>query len=115
MKHRSFRGQQEPAQYRPLPPEHKALQREKASCKLIVKFNDGNRHTKWSNEWAQPNKFRNISEAINEMFKVFDIYWRKNAHSAVIFDTRIHKDTGAHNKIYQYENGIWKTVNPFTW
>ena len=115
MKHRSFRGQQDPADRKPLPDDKKALQKEKASCKLIITFYDGNQHTKWSNEWAQASKIRNISDALNDLFWVFDKYWRAQAFKAVIFDTRIHKHHGAHNKIYQYENGSWKLEKPITW
>ena len=83
---------------------------------MVVKFHDGNSWSKWSNEYAQPNKFLNISDSINEMFRIVaDPKWRGRVASAAIFDTRTDKRFGSHNKIYQFENGTWKMVKPFTW
>lgn len=97
-----------------LSPEKKALQKEKASCYMVIRFNDGNTWSKWSNEYDQ-KWILNISDAINEMFRIFDKSFRRNTASAAIFDTREHKTIGAHNKIYQFENGTWKIVQDFTW
>ena len=87
-----------------------------ASCFMVVKFHDGNTWGKWSNEHAQA-KIRNISDAINEMFQIVEKSFKgaQKVHSAAIFDTRVHKTTGAFNKIYQYEKGRWQLVQPITW
>jgi hypothetical protein len=98
---------------KPLSPENKALQKEKASCYMTVKFHDGNTWSKWSNEYKQPT-IRNISDAINIMFQIVQ-KWGNNVASAAIFDTRADKRYGAHNKIYQYEKRVWKMEQPFTW
>ncbi len=114
MKHRRYLGQQTSTR-KPLTDEQKEKQRRMATAYLVVKFNDGNEFRKWSNEWAQPNKLRNISEAINDLFRVFAKYWEHNTYSAAIFDVRVQKYGSAENKVYQYENGVWKTVKPFGW
>lgn len=100
---------------KPLTDEQKALQREHASCCIIVKFRDGNSIKKWSNEWAQPHK-GGLEEWIRELKRVFEIYWRKNAADAAIFDVRFQKDCigserdQACNKLFQFTNGEWRAV-----
>ncbi|GAB2780532.1 hypothetical protein GCM10027275_25100 [Rhabdobacter roseus] len=113
MKHRRFVGQQT-SNRKPLTEEQKAKQKSMASCYMVVKFHDGNQWSKWSNEWAQP-RIRNINDAINEMFRIMEQYFKGRVHSAAIFDTRMTKDARADNKIYQYENGCWQIEKPFTW
>lgn len=114
MKHRSYLGQQT-SKRKPLTDEQKEKQRQLATACLVIKFNDGNEFKKWSNEWAQPNKFRNISEAINELFRLFGKYWEGSTYSAALFDVRVQKHFSADNKVYQYENGQWKLVKPINW
>lgn len=105
---------------KPLTDEQKAIQREKASCFLTITFNDGNKFSKWSNEWQQPHK-GNINVWINEMFRVFDEHFRKDTYEAAIFDTRFKKNLVASehnpecNKIYQFERGSWRLVQPLNW
>ncbi|TDB66841.1 hypothetical protein [Arundinibacter roseus] len=113
MKDRRFLGQQT-SKRKPLTQEQKDKQRKMASCYMVVNFHDGNEWSKWSNEWAQP-RIRNIGDAVNEMFRIMETYFRGKVHSAAIFDTRINKDTGAENKIYQFENGVWKMEKQFNW
>jgi len=113
MKHRQSLGS-EPSKRGPLSPEKKDQQREKASCYMVIRFHDNKTWSKWSNEFAQA-WINNISVAINEMFRIFDKYFKHAAHSAAIFDTRERKTIGAHNKIYQFEKGVWTIVQPFTW
>lgn len=95
--------------------EDKAKQKAAASCFMFVKFQDGNQFGKWSNEHAQPHKFRHIGDSINEMFRIFEKSFRATAVSGAIFDTREHKMLGAHNKVYQYENGVWMQVAQILW
>jgi hypothetical protein len=97
-----------------LSPEKKELQKKMASCKMVIKFHDANTWSKWSNEYAQP-RIVNISDGVNEMFRIFEKYFRRSTHSAAIFDTRESKEIGAHNKIYQFEKGVWTMVQPFHW
>lgn len=83
---------------------------------MVVKFHDGNIWSKWSNEYKQP-KIRNISDAINEMFRIVEGF-KGAVASAAIFDMRDSAPEyrrGAHNKIYQYENRVWKLEQNFTW
>lgn len=115
MNGRRYTGQQEASQRKPLTEEQKAKQRQMASCYLTIKFQDGRSWSKWSNEWAQPNKFRTISDAVNEMLRICEQYFKGSIFSAAIFDTRTTKTLSAENKIYQYEKGTWQTVQPFTW
>jgi hypothetical protein len=115
MNGRRYTGQQEASQRKPLTEEQKAKQREKASCFMTIRFHDGNTWSKWSNEWAQPNKFPNISAAVNEMLRIADQYFAGKIYSAAIFDTRTTKSLSAANKIYQYEKGFWKLEKPITW
>ncbi|PWJ50623.1 hypothetical protein CLV98_1415 [Dyadobacter jejuensis] len=98
-----------------LSPERKEAQKEKATCFMVIKFHDGNTWSKWSNEHAQPNKFLNINDSLNEMFRVCQHYFAGRIHSAAIFDVRVHKNIGAHNKIYQFEKGCWQLVQPVGW
>ena len=114
MKHRAFLGQKT-SNLKPLTDEQKAKQQRMATACLVIKFNDGKKFLKWSNEWAQPNKFRNINEAVNELFRLFGKYWEYNTYSAAIFDVRETNDFSAKNKVYQYENGVWQIVNPLIW
>jgi len=105
---------------KPLTDEQKATQREKASCYMTITFYDGNKYSKWSNEWQQPHK-GNINAWITECFRVFDKYFRNDAADAAIFDTRFTKKLigserdPACNKIYQYEKGSWRLVQPINW
>ncbi|CAG4992301.1 hypothetical protein DYBT9275_00934 [Dyadobacter sp. CECT 9275] len=105
----------EPNRKQGLSPERAALQKQMASCFMILKFHDGNTWGKWSNEHAQPNKIMTISDGINEMLRVFEKYFRGSTFSGAIFDTRQHKKLGAFNKIYQFEKGVWTMVQPFEW
>lgn len=98
-----------------LTPQRRDVQVEKASCRMIIKFHDGNTWSKWSNEHAQPNRITNISAGVNEFFRVFNHYFTGKVASAAIFDTRISKTCGAHNKIYQFERGNWTITQAFTW
>jgi hypothetical protein len=100
---------------KPLSPEKRAVQKELATCYMVITFHDGNDWSKWSNEHAQPNKLLNINDSINEMFRICEKYFKGKMHSAAIFDVRMTKTTGAHNKIYQFEKGFWKMVQPVTW
>ena len=93
-----------------LSPENQELQKAKASCYMVIKFKDGRTWSRWSNEHKQP-WILNIGDGINEMFRVFDKYFLHSAESAAIFDTRVDKKPGKHNKIYQYDKG-WKLVQP---
>ena len=115
MQHRRYIGHSEQPAKR-LSPEKAEKQKAMASCYMVVKFQDGKTWSKWSNEHAQA-KIQNISDAINEMFRIIDKSFKGslNVHSAAIFDTRVHKKTGAFNKIYQYEKGSWQMVQPVTW
>lgn len=114
MNYRRSYGHNDQNNRKPLTPERKALQREKASCYMVIKFQDGGYFSKWSNEHAQA-WIINIGEAVNEMFRIFEKDFRRTTFSAAIFDTRENKKPGAHNKIYQYEKGVWTMVQPFTW
>ncbi|MFN3378633.1 hypothetical protein [Runella zeae] len=105
---------------KPLTDEQRAEQRAKASCYLTVTFYDGNKWSKWSNEWKQPHKGK-INEWINEMFRVCEEYFKGQIREAAIFDTRTLKQCIASerdpncNKIYQYEKGSWRLVQPISW
>lgn len=101
--------------YKPLPLENKQAQKQKATCYMVIKFHDGNKWSKWSNEHAQPNKFLNINDSINEMFRIFNKYFTGKVHSGAIFDVRVEKTPGAHNKIYQFEKGYWKMEKQISW
>jgi hypothetical protein len=91
--------------------ESLSKQREKARTCLVIKFNGGRVWKKWSNEFKQPDKIKNMKQSVDKLKWLFAVYWKKNAESAAIFDTREHKTIGSHNKIYQYENGEWFQVN----
>lgn len=114
MKHRPGVPQTDYKKTNQLSPENRELQKQKASCYMVIKFHDGRSWSKWSNEFKQPNLIVNIGDGINEMFRVFDKYFAKSAHSAAIFDTRISKTAGAHNKIWQWDKG-WRCVQGVTW
>lgn len=107
-------------QRKPLTDEQRATQRERASCCLTITFYDGNKFSKWSNEWQQPYK-GNMNVWIDELMRVFDKYFKANTHEAAIFDTRHTKHfvgserDSACNKIYQYERGAWRLVQPIIW
>ncbi len=113
MRHRRTLGLEQKG--KALSPEKKAKQKEMASCFMVLKFHDANTWGKWSNEYAQASKIRNISDAINEMFRIFEKYFRGNVASGAIFDTRKDKKLGAHNKIYQFEKDSWTIVQAFEW
>ena len=98
-----------------LPPETKEKQKAMASCYMVITFHDSNTWSKWSNEHQQPAKLLNINDAINEMFRICEKYFKGKMHSAVIFDVRTDKSIGAENKIYQFEKGFWQMVKPVTW
>ena len=100
---------------KPLPPEKLEAQKQKATCRMVIKFHDNNTWSKWSNEYAQPNKFLNINDSINEMFRICEKYFKGRIASGAIFDVRVHKQVGAHNKIYQFEKGFWKMEQPVIW
>jgi hypothetical protein len=113
MQGRRTLGKQAPR--KPLPPEKKDAQKEKATCYMVITFHDNNKWSKWSNEHAQPNKLLNINDSINEMFRICEKYFSGKIHSAAIFDVRTDKTAGAHNKIYQFERGFWNMVQPVSW
>ncbi|AEI46765.1 hypothetical protein [Runella slithyformis] len=113
-----------PAERKPLNDEQRAEQRAKASCCILVEFyqpitlSDGRTITnlkKWSNEWQQPHK-GDLNDWVNELMRIFDIYWKIKAKSAAIFDTRFQKTLiGSErdpdcNKLYQFENRVWRAV-----
>ena len=112
--------QKSKATRKPLNDEQRAMQREKASCFLTVTFFDGNKWSKWSNEWQQPNK-GSINVWINEALRICDEYFKGKIYEAAIFDTRYIKQTVASerhpdcNKVYQFERGSWRLVKPITW
>lgn len=87
-----------------------------ASCYMVVQFHNNPRpFSIWSKE-SQNKKILNISDAINEMFRIFDRpQWRGCVASAAIFDMRYTKRCSSENKIYQYEHNSWKMVNPVSW
>ncbi|TAF48649.1 MAG: hypothetical protein EAZ63_03610 [Runella slithyformis] len=112
------------AERKPLTDEQRIMQRDKASCCILVEFwqpivmPDGRQVQqlkKWSNEWQQPNK-GGVEEWAQELMRIFETYWRSKAKSAAIFDTRWVKHCvgserdAACNKLYQYEDRAWRAV-----
>lgn len=100
-------------EYKPLSEENKELLRQKARTCMVIKFNDGKTWKKWSNEFKQPAKIKNMRQSVDKLKWLFRVYWQNYAHSAAIFDTRVNKTTGAFNKIYQYEDGKWFQVQHY--
>jgi len=113
-----------PAERKPLTDEQRTEQRAKASCCILVEFynpitmGDGTttlNMKKWSNEWQQPHK-GDLNDWVNELMRIFDMYWKGKAKSAAIFDTRFQKvciGSERHpdcNKLYQFENRVWRAV-----
>ena len=84
-----------------------------ASCYMVVQFHNNPRpFGMWSKE-SQNKNIRHLGDALNEMFKVFNRpQWQGCVASAAIFDVRYTKNFSKENKIYQYEGGCWKMVNP---
>lgn len=115
-----YKKPKQKAERKPLTDEQKALQQAKASCFLTVTFYDGNKWSKWSNEWQQPYKGK-INDWINEMLRICEQYFKGQMKEAAIFDTRHTKQRIASerdpacNKIYQYEKGSWRLVQPISW
>lgn len=105
---------------KPLTDEQRATQREKATCYITVTFLDGNKWSKWSNEWQQPHK-GSINVWISEFMRICEEYFKGNMRDAAIFDMRGTKEKigserdPACNKIYQYERGSWRLVQPVSW
>ena len=105
---------------KPLTEEQRAEQREKASCCITITFYDGNKWSKWSNEWQQPHK-GSINVWINEFMRICEQYFKGQMKEAAIFDMRHQKEFIASerredcNKIYQFEKGSWRLVQPVTW
>lgn len=121
---KSKKNAKRPADRKPLTDEQRTTQQTKASCCIVVDFfapitlPDGrvvSRLLKWSNEWQQPHK-GDLDVWVNELMRIFEKYWRKNAQSAAIFDTRFQKvRIGSErdpdcNKLYQYENRNWRAI-----
>lgn len=105
---------------KPLTDEQKALQQSKASCYITVTFYDGNKWSKWSNEWQQPHK-GSINVWISEFMRICEQYFKGQMKEAAIFDMRHTKERIASerrddcNKVYQFEKGSWRLVQPVTW
>ena len=95
----------------PLTEEQKAEQKAKATCLLVIKFHDANTWSKWSNEWKQ-KKLKTLNDSVNEMFRICEVNFKNKIHSAAIFDVRTNKKPCAANKIFQFEKGFWKVVEP---
>ena len=102
----------------PLSEDKKAEMRAKASCFIVVKFQDGNEILRWSKEFQHPNK-GDINWWINDWIRVFNKYWKLTAVSAALYDARyvkvVMKDKSDpnYNKLYQYnaQNKQWEAEN----
>jgi len=113
MKGRKFYGDR-PS--KPMTPEAIEKMKAAASAYMVVQFRNNPRpFSMWSKESQNP-RISNINDAINSFFRIFERpQWRGQVESAAIFDVRFTKKPCAENKIYQYEGGIWRLVNPVSW
>lgn len=114
MRDRKFYGDRA---YKPMTPEDVEKMKQAASTYMVVRFsNNPKPFSIWSRE-SQNRKIHNISDAINEMFRIFNRpQWAGLVESAAIFDVRKNKKPAAENKIYQWERKIgWRLVNQPIW
>ncbi|TDB64384.1 hypothetical protein [Arundinibacter roseus] len=85
------------------------------ACMVVQFHNNASQVKRWSK--CKQRKHRHIGDAVNYLMWLVNEYepWSGCVASAAIFDTQHTKTTGAGNKVYQYEKGSWKLVNPISW
>ncbi|TDB69083.1 hypothetical protein [Arundinibacter roseus] len=105
-----IRGRQQygQKQRKPLTDEKRQQMINESRACMVVQFHNNPKQMKM---WSKCNqrKHRNIGDAINYLMWLVNEYknWKGCVCSAAIFDTRATKNTGAENKIYQFERGHW--------
>lgn len=83
-----------------------------ASCLLVVKFFD-QEHSRsfWSNDLFKPKVSANYWT--HHFRNLIDDTWSGKVESAAIFDTRVQKQAGRDNRLWQFETGKWDYIGGF--